>query len=122
VRQKRYLVAIPIPALDRRGRRLKAGRIREWVRLAGEELTACFGGATPILAPGTNVVGGKVLYERGQVLVVSGCDNRSDFLDKKDRIAIFAERMGEELDQESVFVLAFDSDSLLIEIPKATGR
>jgi hypothetical protein len=67
-------------------------------------------------APGTNIVGGKVLYEAGQTLVVSACDSREDFLDRRDRIEGFVTRMGEDLNQDAVFVLAFDSDSFLIEL------
>jgi len=79
------------------------------------ELADCFGGATPIPSSGTNIVGGKILYEKGQILVYSGCDSRNVFLKKRARIRAFVERMGRELDQNSVFVLACPSDSFLIE-------
>jgi hypothetical protein len=69
-----------------------------------------------IPAPGTNIVGGKILYEAGQVLVVSACDNREAFLVHRDRMEAFVTQMGEALDQDAVFVLAFDSDSFLIEL------
>jgi len=115
-RDKRYLVAIPVPFLDKRGRELSEGKVRRWIALAQQELTECFGGATTVPAPGTNIVGGKILYEAGQVLVVSACDGRGDFLANRDRIEAFVTRMGEELDQDAVFVLAFDSDSFLIEL------
>ena len=59
---------------------------------------------------------GKILYEAGQVLVVSACDSREEFLARRDRIEAFVARMGEELNQDAVFVLAFDSDSFLIEL------
>ena len=55
-------------------------------------------------------------YEEEQILVVSACSNRGEFLVKRDRIQAFAERMGKALDQESVLVLACPSDSFLIEI------
>lgn len=38
------------------------------------------------------------------------------FLANRDRIETFVTRMGEELNQDAVFVLAFDSDSFLIEL------
>jgi hypothetical protein len=115
---KKYIVAIPVPFLDERGRKLKRRQMQRWVDLAQEELTDCFGGATPLPSPGTNIIDGKVLYEKGQILVCSACNNRSEFLEKRDRISAFVERMGADLKQDSVFVLAFPSDSFLIEIEK----
>lgn len=115
--EMRYLVGIPIPYLDRRGKRLRPAQVKSWIEKAAVELTGCFGGATPIPAPGVNIVDGKVLYEKGQILVLSACQGRGDFLPHRERIAAFAERMGEALDQDAVFLLAFSSDSLLIELP-----
>jgi hypothetical protein len=113
---KKYLVAIPVPCLDRNGRKLMRGRVEKWVRMAERELTECFGGATPIPSSGTNIIDGKILYETGQMLVHSTCDSRTEFLKKRNRIRAFVERMGRDLDQEFVFVLACPSDSFLIEI------
>ena len=87
-----------------------------WVKLAEQELTECFGGATPVPSPGTNILDGRIVYEEGQTLVCSACENRKEFLKKRDRIAAFVERMGSDLNQFAVFVLAFPSDSFLIEI------
>lgn len=115
-RYKRYLVAVPVPFLDKHGRELNGSEVQRWVTLAQQELTGCFGGATAVPAPGTNIVGGKILYEAGQTLVVSACDSREEFLANRDRIEAFVTRMGEELNQDAVFVLAFDSDSFLIEL------
>lgn len=70
-------------------------------------------------ASGLNLGEGVLLYEKDQVLVVSACKNRREFLRRCDRIAAFVERMGEDLDQHSVFVLACPSDSFLIEIRRA---
>jgi hypothetical protein len=84
--------------------------------MAEKELTECFGGATPIASWGTNIIDGKILYERGQIWVRSACDSRSEFLQKRDRIQAFVERRGRDLDQKFVFVLACPSDSFLIEI------
>ena len=120
-RDKRYLVAIPVPFLDRRGRSLGRNDVQHWVTLAQQELTECFGGATSVPAPGTNIVGGKILYEAGQILVVAACDSRQEFLASRGRIERFVTRMGKELDQDAVFVLAFDSDSFLIELEEG-GR
>ena len=115
-RDKRYLVAVPVPFLDRHGSELSGREVQRWVTLAQQELTECFGGATAVPAPGTNIVGGKILYEAGQTLVVSACGSREEFLANRDRIEAFVTRMGEELNQVAVFVLAFDSDSFLIEL------
>jgi hypothetical protein len=116
IREKKYLVAIPIPDLDRTGRKLESMRTAEWLNRARKELTECFGGTTVIPAPGTNILDGEVVYEKGQRLVVSACRNRDDFLTKRDRIEAFAGRMAEELNQNAVFVLAFPSDSFLVEV------
>ena len=61
---------------------------------------------------------GKILYETGQKLVLSACDDRNKFLEKRMRIRSFVEEMAAVLDQEAVFVLAFRSDSFLIEFGK----
>ena len=113
---KPYVVAVPIPSLDRHGNELNAPDVEHWVRLAQEDLTACFGGATAVRAPGTNIVAARVLYEAGQFLVMAGCDNRAQFLEQRERIQGFVERMGAALEQAAVFVLAFDSESFLIEL------
>ena len=119
ISEKKYLVAIPVPSLDRKGRAISQSEVDKWSRRTQEELTRCFGGATPLPAPGTNIVGRKVLYEEGQVLVLSGCcEDREQFLRKRERIEAFAEAMARALDQHSVFVLAFASDSFLIEMKR----
>lgn len=117
---KNYIVGIPIPSLDRKGQPLPAASIAEWTRKTMDELTACFGGATPVPAPGTNVVQGPdgetlTLYEQGQTLVLAGCDSRDAFLQKRGSIDAFAEAMADGLDQYAVFVLACPSDSFLVE-------
>lgn len=113
--QKRYMVAIPVPYLDRHGKRLKLRQTQKWIRLAEKELTECFGGATPIPSPGTNVLEGRIVYEKCQVLVYAGCKNRQEFFAKRKRIQAFIEEMGKDLNQEAVFLLACPSDSFLIE-------
>lgn len=90
----------------------------KWIKLAEKELTECFGGATPVPSPGTNILDGRIVYEEGQTLVCSACENRKGFLEKRDRITVFVEKMGSDLTQFAVFVLAFPSDSFLIEIEK----
>jgi hypothetical protein len=117
---KGYIVGIPIPSLDRRGQPLPPASIGEWTRKTMDELTACFGGATPVPAPGTNVVQGPdgqalTLYEQGQTLVLAGCGSRDEFLQHRGSIDAFAEALADALDQYAVFVLACPSDSFLVE-------
>lgn len=127
---KRYLVGIPIPSLDMRGQHLDASEVETWTKKALDELTACFGGATPIPAPGTNVIlnaAGQLqtLYEHGQTLVLSACSNRKEFKSKRSRIKRLAEQMARALRQHAVFVLAFPSDSFLVELtesPSSQGQ
>ena len=114
--QKRFLVAIPVPSLDRNGTPLDPAEITDWVKKTQQELTECFGGASPIPAPGTNVLEGQIVYEQDQMLVLSACDSRDEFLREESRIRTFSERMGAALRQESVFVLACPSDCFLVEI------
>lgn len=113
---KRYLVAIPVPSLDINGTPLDQSEIDTWVRKTLDELTECFGGAMLIAAPGTNILDGRILYEKDQVIVVSACDSRDEFLQKRSRIEAFAEEMRRDLRQYAVFVLACPSDSFLVEI------
>ncbi len=121
IHELKYMVGIPIPYLDRRGNPLTKRKVQAWRQGAEKLLTECFGGVTPLAAPGLNQVrkrgGGKLtLYEKGQVLLLSSCADREAFLIQRDRIKKFVKRMGEALDQQDVFVLAFDSDSFLIEV------
>jgi len=125
--EKRYLVGIPIPSLDRKGRPLRPAAADAWTRKALDELTACFGGATPVPAPGVNIVqdrSGKlrVLFEQGQTLVISACSSRAEFRSKRSRIRRFAEAMATALRQEAVCVLAFPSDSFLVVLEEPTDR
>ena len=117
IRELKYLVAIPIPFLDRNGAQLNSQEVEDWTRKATRELSQCFGGATSVPSPGLyNNLAGKVLYEeKGQILVMSACGDRDEYLAKRDHIQTFADRMAEALNQESIFVLAFPSDSFLIE-------
>lgn len=93
-----------------------------WTRKVLVELTKCFGGTVPVAGPGANFVRdaktGKrqFLFEEGQVLVLAACKSRNAFLAKRDRIRAFVDRMAMALDQQSVFVLAYPSDSFLIEV------
>lgn len=118
---KKYLVALPIPYLDKSGNELNASERQKWTHRAEKELTRCFGATTVIHAPGTNILDGKLLYEKDQTLVLSACDTRQGFIRKRTRIKAFAEVMGRELNQDAVFILGFRSDSCLVEIDAETG-
>lgn len=117
-----FLVGRPIPSLDRDGKELGTSKVDQWRSKALFELTRCFGGAIPIPAPGANFVrdpetgARQFLYEEGQILVLAACKSREEFLAKRDRIHAFVDRMAVDLDPESVFVLAYPSDSFVIEI------
>ena len=121
VHELRYLVEIPIPYLDRRGRALDRRKRLRWQRRLETVLTECFGGFTPAKAPAMNRVqtaGGAwmTLTEKGQVVLRSACADRDAFLAHRERRADLVVGMGEDLDQADVFILAYDSDSLLIEV------
>ena len=83
--------------------------------MAQKELSDCFGGATPVPSPGLYKLGVKIWYEKEQTLVMSACGDRDEYLAKRDRIQTFADRMAEALNQQSVLVIAFQSDSFMIE-------
>ena len=112
--EKRYLVGLPVPSLDRRGRALPEARVEEWTTRAQEELTRLFGGATVLPAPGASAVAeGKT--EAGQALVLSVCDDRDAFLARRSEVRRLAEAIKDGLDQETALVLGFASDSFLVE-------
>lgn len=121
IRAKSYVVAIPIPSLDKDGKQLGQRLRQKWERRIQNELTECFGGAVRYQSPGTFILPdpltGKIrsYIEKGQVLIVSGCDDRDHYLMKKQRIENLVVAMGKGLNQAAVFVLAFPSDSFLIE-------
>ncbi len=118
---KSYVVAIPIPSLAKGGKRLDEKLKQKWRRKVRQELTECFGGAVQYRSPGTFILPdprtGKIrsYMEKGQVLMISGWDDREEYLMKKQRIENLAVAMGKGLNQAAVFVLAFPSDSFLIE-------
>ena len=121
VRTLKYLIEIPIPYVDKHGVTLSRTKRSKWRRQLGELLTECFGGFTPGEAPALNRVqtaDGKwiTLAEKGQVVLRSACPNRAAFLRHRDRLVDFVVRMGEDLNQADVFILAYRSDSLLIEV------
>jgi hypothetical protein len=95
--EKKYLVAIPVPSLDLDGRPLSNAEIDEWVRKTLNELTECFGGAMPLVAPRTSILEGQILYEKDQVVIVSACGSRKEFLQHRRRIEAFAQEMSRGL-------------------------
>jgi hypothetical protein len=107
--------------LDKREKRLNRRLRQKWERKVQNELTECFGGAVRYRSPGTFILPdpltGKVrsYVEKDQVLIVSGCDDRDAYLAKKERIQNLVVEMGKDLNQAAVVVLAFPSDSYLIE-------
>ena len=59
-------------------------------------------------------------HREGPVVLRSACSNRDAFLAHRERLVDLVVRMGEDLDQADVFILAYDSDSLLIEVAERT--
>lgn len=121
VHELKYLIEIPIPYVDKQGRKLHERRRSDWRRKLEALLTECFGGFTPGKAPALNRVqtaDGRwlTLSEKGQVVLRSACADRKAFLEHRDRLVDFVVRMGEDLNQADVFILAYPSDSLLIEV------
>ncbi len=114
IQRLRFLVGIPIPSQDREGRPLKKSDLDRWTARTIQTLTECFGGATPVPAPSTNRVGTRVIFEKGQVLVLSACKNRNEYLSKQAVIGRLAQEMKDALNQYAVIVLAFPSDSFLV--------
>jgi hypothetical protein len=112
--EKRYLVALPVASLDRGGRPLDEGRVREWTERAQKELTRLFGGATVLPAPGSSAASGGAT-EPGQALVLAVCDSSEAFLARRPDVHRLAEAVKEGLDQETALVLGFASDSFLVE-------
>jgi hypothetical protein len=116
----KYLVAIPVPSLDQNGKPLAGARTRKWVQIVEKELTACFGGATPIPSWGTNTIDGRMLYEEGQMLVCAASKDREEFFKYQGRLQRLIVRMGKALNQKYVLVLGFPSDSVLVEMEAGT--
>lgn len=121
VHELEYLIEIPIPSVDKQGRKLDHRRRSQWRRRLEELLTECFGGFTPGKAPALNRVQTAdgtwlTLSEKGQVVLRSACADRAAFLLHRDRLVDVVVRMGEDLNQANVFILAYSSDSVLIEL------
>ncbi len=121
VRELKYLIEIPIPYVDKHGKKLDKRKRSEWRSKLGELLTECFGAFTPGKAPALNRVQAAdgrwvTLAERGQVVLRSACPDRDAFLQHCDRLVNFLVQMGEDLNQADVFIMAYPSDSLLIEV------
>lgn len=117
----KYLIEIPIPYVDKHGRKLDNRRRSDWRRKLEALLTECFGGFTPGKAPALNRVQAAdgrwlTLSEKGQVVLRSACADRDAFLQHRDRLVDLVVRMGEDLNQADVFILAYPSDSMLIEV------
>ena len=56
VHELKYLIEIPIPYVDKQGRKLEERRRSDWRRKLEALLTECFGGFTPGKAPALNRV------------------------------------------------------------------
>lgn len=112
-----YLVAIVIPSLGRTTEeRLTKAQRNAVIETALKRFEELFGGATLMRIPPGGIVrllDGTVLVDPKQTLVISGT-TRGEFLKWRKEIEQLALEVGERLDQESVAVLAFASDSFLL--------
>jgi hypothetical protein len=112
-----YLVAFVIPSLGRKkNQTLKKEKRQEAIEITLKELEGLFGGATTMESRGvTRMLDGTVLVDHEQTLVLTGT-TRKEFLSKKAAIEKVAVEVGKMLDQEAVAVLAYDSDSYIVEL------
>lgn len=111
------LVAIVIPSLGRTAKeRITKAQRNAVIQTALKRFKELFGGATPMSIPPGGIVrllDGTVLVDPDQTLVVSGT-TRSGFLRRRKEVGQLALQVGEMLNQESVAVIAFASDSFLL--------
>jgi hypothetical protein len=102
-----FVVALPIPRIDRRGQTIPVAKVERWKEKALVLFGKCFGGAVAIRSPGPyQHQDGTVVIDRNQWVVQAGCEGRRTYLAQQSRIESFARKMGRALDQEAVFVLA----------------
>lgn len=111
-----YIVAVPIPRVDRWGKLLPVTKVRLWKEDALRLLGECFGGAIATRSAGPyRHQDGTVVFDRGQWVVQAGCTSRDEYLIHRPAIEELAGDMGVALDQEAVFVLAYDrGDSVIL--------
>lgn len=120
-----YLVAIVIPSLGRTAKeRLTKAQRNVIIQTALKRFEKLFGGATPMRLPPGGIVrlsDGTVLVDSNQTLVLSGTTRR-EFLRQRKEVEQLALQVGEMLNQESVAVLAFASDSFLLIRDSGKGK
>jgi len=119
-----FTVAIPIPRLDRYGKKVPLKSVEHWKDRALLVLGECFGGSMAIRSPGPyHHQDGTVVFDQDQWIVQSGCSGREAYLEHREKIETFAEEMGDALKQEAVFVLACslgESALLFLDDPGAS--
>jgi hypothetical protein len=104
----RYLVAVPLPRLDRRGRRI--GKVRQ--ERARDRLMRAFGrwfgGATAMPCAGTwqPLDDRTIMVDKGQIVVVSMTTKRQ-FRRRRPALARLVGALADELDQEAMAVISF---------------
>lgn len=104
-----FVAAVPIPTLDRNGRRLPKKRRKKAVDKVMKELDALFGGAKVIPSPATyRTKSGRTLVEEKEPLVIS-MTTRTLFRKHNRKVEELASHVGDDLDQEAMAVIAFDS-------------
>lgn len=112
-----YLVAVVMPSLGRKkNQTLKKKKRQEAIEITLKELERLFGGATTMESQGvTRMIDGTILVDHNQTLVLTGT-TRKEFLSRKAAVEKVAVEVGKMLNQEAVAVLAYDSDSFIVEL------
>lgn len=104
-----FVVAVPIPTRDRNGRPLPRKARSKAIAKVLKRFDELFGGAKEIASPGTyKARSGKTIVEEREPLVIS-MTTRRFYLRQKDEVEKLASQVGDELNQEAMAVVAFDS-------------
>ena len=104
-----FVAAVPIPTKGRDGRRLSKRRRLKAVDKALKGFHEMFDGAKEIPSPGTyKTRAGRTLVERGEPLVIS-MTTRAVFRKQRRKVEALIGEVGDDLNQEAMAVIAFDS-------------
>lgn len=104
-----YVAALPVPTLDRKGHRLAKNRRDKAVKKVLKRFDELFGGAKVVPSPATyRTLSGITLVEEREPLVLS-MTTRKTYAKHRKTVEQLAVEVGEDLNQESMVVIAFDS-------------
>ena len=103
-----YVVAVPIPTKDSKGRRLPGKKVKKAEKRMLLGFRGFFGGAKSIPSPGVyKTLSGKVIVEKDEPLVIS-MTTKGKYLKHKAKVETLIDSVGDDLNQESMAVIAFD--------------